>query len=397
MSFEATNPSLSLSQIIPLKTRVRFVVVWAVVLLFVLWGDSLLGTAMTTSIALVAFLLLLAPIVGASFGVVREADALAHKLGEPYGTLILTLSIVAIEVILISAVMLGPGEFPTIGKDSIFSVMMIIMNLVMGLCILLGGFKFREQEYNAQGALTYLAMIIMLGGISMLLPNFIEGAGNGMFSTTQAVTLSVFVVVLYGLFLALQMGSYRHLYVQPPKGSMEILYDNRHFATLPGERITTHRVVKADRKEVLIRSLVLIGMILPIVILSGPMAEVVDYGIQAASLPPLLGGVLIAIIVFTPESITAVKAAMNNEFQRAVNLCHGAFVSTMGLSVPSVLIVGVLTGQVVLFGLTPNETILFIITLLLSLMTFLGRRTTPVLGLMHLMLFMVFILLIFSP
>ncbi len=138
-------------------------------------------------------------------------------------------------------------------------------------------------------------------------------------------------------------------------------------------------------------------MILPIVLLSHNMAVVVDFGIKAMNLPPLLGGVLIAIIVFTPESMTAVKAALNNEFQRTINLCHGAFVSTVGLTVPAVLIIGLITGKTVLFGLTATEMILFCITLLLSVMTFLGKRTSPVIGIMHLVLFAVFILLVFNP
>lgn len=138
-------------------------------------------------------------------------------------------------------------------------------------------------------------------------------------------------------------------------------------------------------------------MILPIVLLSHHMAVVVDYGIKTANLPSLLGGVLIATIVFTPESMTAVKAALNNEFQRAVNLCHGAFVATVGLTVPLVLIVGLITGKSVLLGMTSTETLLFIITLLLSLTTFLGKRTTPMVGIMHLVLFAIFIMLIFNP
>ncbi|MDM1408292.1 calcium:proton antiporter [Myroides sp. DF42-4-2] len=392
-----TEKTFALSQIFPTRTRIRLVAVWLIVILFMVFGQRLLGDSITGTIALGTFLVLLFTIIGAAFGVVKEADELAHKLGEPYGTLILTLSIVSIEVILIAAVMLGPGENPTIGKDSIFSVMMIIMNLVIGLCILLGGLKFGEQEYNAQGTLSYLGMIIMLGGIGLLLPNFIQGAGGGAFTTTQAIVLAGFVIVLYGVFLLFQMKGYKHLYIQPKTGSMEILFSQRH-EVIQREATAGHEgVPSSNKREIVIRTLILLGMILPIVLLSHNMAVVVDYGIKAANLPPLLGGVLIAIIVFTPESMTAVKAALNNEFQRAINLCHGAFVSTVGLTIPSVLLVGLITGKTVLFGMTPTETILFIITLLLSLMTFIGKRTTPIMGMMHLVLFAVFILLIFNP
>ncbi|MFA4869012.1 MAG: hypothetical protein WC623_12475 [Pedobacter sp.] len=383
-----------INTIIPTSTKIRLALVWLIVGLFYAVGSSLLDEGMTQNAAIFGFIILLATIIAASFGVVKEADALAHKLGEPYGTLILTLSIVSIEVILISAVMLGPGEFPTIGKDSIFSVMMIIMNLVVGLCILLGGLKYGEQEYNAQGTLTYISMIILLGGMSLLLPNVIIGAGNGIFTNTQAIILSTLIVILYGLFLALQMKGYRHLYVQPAKGMMEIPFAQRNVGS--SENVQEIKSTGTN-KEIIIRSIVLIAMILPIVLLSHQMATVVDFGIKAANLPPMLGGVLIAIIVFTPESITAVKAALNNETQRAINLCHGAFVSTVGLTVPAVLIIGLITGKTVIFGISSTETILFLITVSLSFLTFFGKRTTPISGIMHLVMFVIFLMLIFNP
>lgn len=391
-----------IAQIIPRNTFVRLILIWVMVLLFSLYGEQWLTAPMSLGSGLAVFSVLLITIIAAAFGVVREADALSHKLGEPYGTLILTLSIVAIEVILISAVMLGPGENPTIGKDSIFSVMMIIMNLVIGLCILLGGLKYGEQEYNAQGAMSYLGMIIMLGGIGLMLPNFVVGAGGGAFTSIQAIVLSVLVVILYGMFLIFQMKRYSHLYVQPPLGTMEISYASRHEHFVQDTVTPTNNIAGSPaplslKTESLIRAVVLLATVLPIVLLSHYMAVVVDFGIEAAGLPIQLGGVLIAIIVFTPESLTAVKAALNNEFQRVVNLCHGAFVSTVGLSIPAVLIVGLITGKTVLFGLTNTEMILFIITLLLSVMSFLGKRTTPIVGIMHLVLFAVFMLLIFNP
>ena len=391
------NKKVGFSKIVPTKTRVRLAAVWVVVILFMFFGKDLLGDSMTGILAIGAFSVLLFTIIAAAFGVVKEADELAHKLGEPYGTLILTLSIVSIEVILIAAVLLGPGENPTIGKDSIFSVMMIIMNLVIGLCIVLGGLKYGEQEYNAQGTLSYMGMIIMLGGIGLMLPNFIQGDGGGAFTSTQAVVLAGLVLLLYGVFLLFQMKGYKQLYIQPKTGSMEILFGQRHAQLEDGTDQKQTEIASANKAEIWIRTAILLGMILPIVLLSHHMAVVVDYGIKAANLPPLLGGVLIAIIVFTPESMTAVKAALNNEFQRVINLCHGAFVSTVGLTIPAVLIVGLITGKTVLFGMNPTETILFIITLLLSLMTFIGKRTTPIMGMMHLVLFAVFMLLIFNP
>lgn len=381
-----------MKSIVTKNTFVRLALVWLVVIGFMLFGNSFMGADMLIPTASLIFMILLATIIAASFGVVKEADQLAHKLGEPYGTLILTLSIVLIEVILISAVMLGPAESPTIGKDSIFSVMMIIMNLVVGLSILLGGLKYGEQAYNTQGTLSYLSMIVVLGGLSLLLPNFIVGAGGGMFTAIQAISISTLTIVLYTFFLAFQMKGYKHLYIQPAAGAMTIPFQERNKLVQQEEDNSA-----AHPQEIWIRSAVLIAMVLPIVLLSHNMATVVDFGIRAASLPKELGGILIAIIVFTPESITAIKAAINNEFQRAINLCHGAFVSTVGLTVPAVLVIGLLTGKQVLFGLSSTETLLFTLTLLLSLITFLGKKTSPILGIIHLVLFAMFMLLVFSP
>ncbi|WP_433895261.1 calcium:proton antiporter [Sphingobacterium mizutaii] len=382
-----------MNNILTKNTIIRLILIWLMVFIFMFFGKSIEGLYSNNGLAIGIFLLVLATIIGAAFGVVKEADELAHKLGEPYGTLILTLSIVSIEVILIVAMMFGPEDNPTIGKDSIFSVMMIIMNLVLGLCILLGGLSHGEQEYNAQGTITYLSMIIMLGGISMMIPNFIEGKGNGEFTSIQAASISGLIILLYGFFLAYQMKGYRHLYIQPKPGQMEILFAQRNEIQQSEE----HGQEKVSKKEVLLRTIILLGMILPIVLLSHNLATLVDYGIKEMNLPPLLGGVLIAIIVFTPESMTAVKAAMNNEFQRAINLCHGAFVSTVGLTVPSVLIIGLIASKTVLFGMTTTETILFVITLILSMLSFSGRRTAPIVGIMHLVLFAVFVILIFNP
>ncbi len=382
-----------MNNILTKNTIIRLILIWLMVFIFMFFGKSIEGLYSNNGLAIGIFLLVLATIIGAAFGVVKEADELAHKLGEPYGTLILTLSIVSIEVILIVAMMFGPEDNPTIGKDSIFSVMMIIMNLVLGLCILLGGLRNGEQEYNAQGTITYLSMIIMLGGISMMIPNFIEGKGNGEFTSIQAASISGLIILLYGFFLAYQMKGYRHLYIQPKPGQMEILFAQRNEIQQSEE----HGQEKVSKKEVLLRTIILLGMILPIVLLSHNLATLVDYGIKEMNLPPLLGGVLIAIIVFTPESMTAVKAAMNNEFQRAINLCHGAFVSTVGLTVPSVLIIGLIASKTVLFGMTTTETILFVITLILSMLSFSGRRTAPIVGIMHLVLFAVFVILIFNP
>lgn len=373
-------------------TCIRLLWSWSVVALFFFFGADWLSAPLTSPVAAAIFVLLFGTILGASFGVVNEADHLAHRLGEPYGTLILTVSIVVIEVILIASVLLGPGHNPTIGRDSIFAVMMIIMNLVVGICLLAGGLRYGEQTLNAQGTSIYVAMIILLTGVAHILPNYTTGAGA--FTWQQAVFVFVMTATLYVAFLIMQMRGSRRLFIQPDTDEMTV----PHVRYLRRSTAQSHSASSRTHKhEILIRSVLLIAMVLPIVLLAHNLAVVVNYGMTAVGAPIALGGVLIAIIVFTPESITAVKAVMNNEMQRAINLCLGAFVSTVGLTVPAVLAIGLLTGKEVTMGLPVKETVLLVVTMAVSMMTFNGQRTTAIQGLMHIALFVLFAFLLFFP
>ncbi|MCW2270710.1 calcium:proton antiporter [Pseudomonas sp. JUb96] len=376
--------------LISLSTWIRLTGAWLVVGLFMLLGADLLGSTLNSLTSTWVFLLLFFTILMASSGVVHEADHLAQQLGEPYGTLILTLSIVSIEVILIASVLLGPGEFPSIGRDSIFAVMMIIMNLVIGICLLAGAARNGEQAFNIQGANAYISMIVLLTAIALILPNYTSSTGE--FSVTQAVGISALTLALYAAFLWMQMRSHRRFFMQPPAGQMSIAQPQARSETLQSSDHTS-----LDRKEILVRSLVLLGLILPIVLLAHYLAVVTDYGIEAVGAPTAVGGVLIAIIVFTPESITAVKAAINNEMQRAINLCLGAFVSTVGLTVPAVLVIGMVTNKQVVMGISNTEILLFVITVVLTMLSFNSQKTSPIQGLMHLVVFAVFGLVLFYP
>lgn len=382
----STNVKAPLSRHLPPRTLITLAIAWGVVVVFMLGGPTWLHAPIDPVVAVICFVVIFATILVAAFGVVNEADYLAHQLGEPYGTLILTLSIVSIEVILIAAVLLGPGENPTIGRDSIFAVMMIILNLVMGICLLLGGRRFGEQEYNSQGALAYISMTLLLGGIGLILPNTLS-SGDGTFLPAQAVAFALLTIVLYAAFLLMQTRAYRRYFIQPDLGSLTIPLDN-------GGGTSTERA-PVDRRGVVIRSVLLVALMLPIVLLAHDLALVIDFGIAAVGAPLALGGVLIAIIVFTPESITAIKAALDNQLQRSINLCLGAFVSTVGLTVPAVLIVGLVTGKTVVMGVTPSETVLLLLTVGLTTLTFLGQRASALQGTLHLTLFAVFGVLLF--
>jgi Ca2+:H+ antiporter len=351
---------------------------WGTVLVFQLFGGSLLskGNLDSVPIGLLLFAWILGVILWCAFGVIVAADHLAEMLGEPYGTLILTLSIVGIEVMLISAVMLG-GEAPTVGRDTMFAVMMIVLNGVVGLSLVIGGLKHHEQDYSLPGASAFLSVIIPLGVIALIMPAVTSSTDAPTLSTAQAVLFAGATIVLYVIFLRIQTGRHRDLFVHGPSDEHEV------------EELNSRTVTKWV--------LLLVAAALPIVLLSKSLDKVVTSGIEALGAPVALSGILIALIVFTPEGISALKAAYRNQLQRTVNLCLGACLSTLGLTLPAVLIIGLITGQQVILGLDQTGVVLVALTLLLSVVTFSGPRTTVLEGAVHLLVFFVYIVLVFSP
>jgi len=319
-----------------------------------------------------------------AFGVVRHAECLAIKLGEPFGTLILTLSVISIEVVMISAVMFTGGENPTMARDTMFSVLMIVLNGMVGVTLLLGGLKHHAQNYNLEGARSYLAVLLALAFLCLILPRFTESAPGGAPSHLIAVFLIIASVGLYGIFLFLQ--STRHSrYFKDPAGLTE------------GAEADPH----SGHEGLVVRSLgfhasLLLLSMVPIVLLSKKIAKVVDYGIAALGAPYALAGFIVAILVLSPEAMAAVKAALNNQLQRTVNIALGSALATIGLTVPAVLIISELTGKVVELGLEPPEMVLLMATFFSVSLVFGGTRTNTLSGAVHLVLFFAYIVLIFD-
>ncbi|MEE8629045.1 MULTISPECIES: calcium:proton antiporter [Methylobacterium] len=363
---------------------VRLGVAWATVAAFAVFGGGWLGGLDAPLVAAGLFAWLFAVILWSAFGVVHEAEELADRLGEPYGTLILTLSIVVIEVALVAAVMLGAKAAPTLGRDTMFAVIMIVMNGLVGLGLILGGLRHHRQNYNLDGAGAYLAAIIPLTTIALIIPNFTTSTPDGSLTVVQAVAFSVLTVVLYGIFLLLQTGRHSDFFLDFVK---------------PGADAPEARAAHPDAGAgaILRHAGLLLVSLLPIVLLSKSLAAILDHGIKALGAPSALGGVIIAAIVFTPEGISAVKAIRRDQLQRAINLCLGAVTSTVGLTVPAVLAIGLISGQRVVLGLAPAEMAVLAMTLLLSVITFSRQGTTVLEGAVHLVVFFAYLTLIFSP
>ncbi|WP_282848655.1 calcium:proton antiporter [Microbacterium oxydans] len=348
-----------------------------------------LAPPVPTPVLIIALAVIIAVILVCAFGVVKQAEALAHRLGDPYGSLVLTLSIVMIEVILISAVMLGPGEHATIARDSVMAVAMIILNLVIGFALLVGGLRHRGMAHNRTGTSAYLSMLVVLVALAFGLPALI--GTDGSYTVAQEIPIIVLTLALYAFFLYRQMGAQAGDFTEVDPRLLQSPQRQEKTEKHGGIRA----VLAEHRTEVLVRLTLLVVTVVPIVLLSHDMAALLDDGLGRLGAPVALAGVLIAGIVFLPESITAVRAALSGEAQRVNNLCHGALVSTVGLTIPAVLIIGMFTGQTVVLAESPANLLMLGVTLLLSVTTFAAKRVTAMHGAAHLVTFAVYLVVLF--
>ncbi|MEX5268433.1 calcium:proton antiporter [Kocuria sp. CPCC 204721] len=368
----------------------RVIAGWGFFVLLQLSG-SLLAPPVSSPLLVGALVVIVGVILYAATGVVRQAEHLAHRLGDPYGSLVLTLSIVVIEVVLISAVMLGPGEHATIARDSVMAVAMIILNLVIGLCLLVGGLKHGDMAHNRTGTSNYLALLVVLSALTFVLPAAL--GTDGAYQPWQEISIIAVTVAIYAFFLYRQTGAQAVDFTEvDPRLRPGPETAARETTTHPSLR----SVLAEHRTEILARLALLVITVVPIVVLSHDMASLLDDGIGRVGAPPALAGALIAAIVFLPESLTALRAALAGEIQRVSNLCHGALVSTVGLTIPAILVIGLLTDQTVVLAESPANLVLLGITLGLSLTTFASSRVTSIHGAAHLVIFAAYGITVFS-
>ncbi len=354
---------------------------------FLLSGARLLGGLDSLPWLIVIFAWLFATILGSALAVVRHADQLAELLGEPYGTLILTLAITSIEVVSISAVMLHGANNPTLARDTLFAVTMIILNGMIGLSLLLGGWRRLEQRYNLQGANAYLGVIIPLGILALVLPDFTVSTAGPTLALSQELFLGVSSVGLYLAFLFLQASRHRAYFTMSgddaDAGTPAPTAAAAHPATPPASALR-HAVLLA-------------AYMVPVVFLAEQLALPVDYIVETIKAPAALAGLTMAILVATPEAIGAVRAARRNHLQRSVNISLGSVLSTIGLTIPAILVVSHLTHHPITLGLQHTDLLLFLLTLTLCLVTFSSGRTTVLQGGVHLLLFAAYLFFMFQP
>ena len=350
----------------------------AVAAIFLGLGGAALENLASPAVMAAVFLILLVAVLRCAISAVHHADCLAVRCGEPYGTLILTLSVISIEVMMISAAMLHGANNPTLARDTMFAVVMIALNGLVGFSLLLGGLRHREQNYNLQGAGAYLNTIMALVVLGLVLPNFTTSLAGPRFSTVQEIFLIAVTVLLYAIFLFIQTGRHRGYFKDT------------------AARAEDHEA-PANLGPAGFHSLMLFLYLVVVVVLAEKFAIPLDTFIERFGFPQAFGGAVIAALVLTPEALAAIRAATENRLQRSVNILHGSVLASIGLTIPSVLLIGMATSHPIVLGIQGGNLPLLVLTLGISMVTFGSGKTNILQGCIHLVLFAVFMLLIFAP
>src|SRR6266481_7732627 len=363
-----------------LRSELSLIIGAVTATIFLWFGSRLVENLEHPGAMGLVFAWLFVAVLWSAISVVRHADCLAIKCGEPYGTLILTLSAITIEVVMISAAMLHGENNPTFARDMMFGVMMIALNGLVGFSLLLGGLRHHEQNHNLQGTSAYLNTIMALAVLGLVLPNFTTSLSGPRFSTEQELFLVVTSLSLYVIFLFIQTGCHRQYF----KDAM------------------VEPVARGDHSGSQLRSTgfhaaMLFLYLIVVVILAEKFAIPLDNCIERFGMPQAFGGAIVAGLVLAPEAMSAFKAATRNQLQRSVNILHGSVLASIGLTIPAVLIIGMTTHRSVILGIEGGNLPLLVLTLGASMVTFASGKTNVLQGCVHLLLFAVFLLLIFCP
>jgi Ca2+:H+ antiporter len=322
---------------------------------------------------------LLVILFGTVFAAVHHAEVVAERIGEPFGTLLLTLSVTIIEVALIATIMLGEkAAVTTLARDTVFAVVMIVCNGLVGLCILAGGLRYREQDIQVSGSSLYLSVLSVLATITLIMPNYTLTTPGPVYSTVQLGFVSAVTILLYGVFLYTQTVRHRDYFVAEAGSA-------------------AHDGPQASNRTIMLSVVLLLVSLLAVVLLAKKFSQVVDAGAASIGAPPAFAGILVALLILMPEGVAAVGAARRNDLQKSINLALGSSLATIGLTIPAVAMAAYELDKQLVLGLSPQDMVLLALTLLLSLLTLGSGRTNILFGLVHLVVFAVFIFLVFVP
>ena len=326
----------------------------------------------------IAVIIVAAVLLGAAiFSAVHHAEILALKVGEPLGSIILALAVTIIESgLIISQMSSGKSGAEFIGRDTIFSALIIVLNGIVGLCLVVGGAKHHEQIFKLDGAAAALSVLTTLAAISLILPTYTISSPGPYYTAFQLGFVGVVSLVLYGIFVFVQT----------------VLHHDYFIMTNDD-----HSSIKPASRTVVVSSILLPVALVVVVLLAKFLSEPINNMVGAAGLPIAFVGVIIALVVLLPEGFAAVRAARSNQLQTSLNLALGSAVATIGLTIPVLAFYSIWQNAKLALGIGPQASVMLILTVFVSSITLATGRTTILQGSVHLVIFFVFLFLSAIP
>jgi Ca2+:H+ antiporter len=309
-------------------------------------------------------------LVGCILAAVHHAEVVAHRVGEPVGTLILAVAVTVIEASLILSMMLSGAANPTLPRDTVFAAIMLILNGLVGACLLVGGVRHREQRFVLEGVNAALCVLATMATLVLVLPSFAVSQSTPGYSTAQLVFIALVSSALYATFIFVQAIRHRDYFL--PEGSGDLKAD-------------AHAIPPTKRQAALSFGLLLLALV-SVVLLAKALSHPIEEAVAAVALPRGFVGIVIAALVLAPESLAALQAARRNRLQTSLNLALGSALATIGLTIPTVAVAALIMRWPLSLGLDPRGITLLAVSLIVTMLSFGTGRTTILQGAVHLVL-----------
>jgi Ca2+:H+ antiporter len=320
-------------------------------------------------------LLLVMGLFAGVLAAVFHAEVVAHRVGEPFGTLVLAVAVTAIEVALIVSLMIAGGaEAAGLARDTVYAAVMIILNGMVGICLLAGGTRHREQSFGLYGVSAALSTLAAISVLTMVLPNFTTTTPGPAYSSSQLIFIAIVSLVLYASFVLMQTVRHREYFL--PEASAG---DEQVHAHAPPPRLAW------------ISGMLLLACLGSVVLLAKSLAPALEAAVEAAGAPKALVGIIIAAVVLLPEAIAAYQSARANRLQTSLNLALGSALASIGLTIPAVAVVSLVAGWSLSLGLDARSTVLLLLSIIVAMLTLSTGRTTVMQGIVHLVIFAVYL------
>lgn len=337
----------------------------------------------------VVALLVAVVLVGAVLAAVHHAEVIAHRVGEPFGSLVLAVAVTVIEVALIVTLMVSGGpETSSLARDTVFAAVMITANGIVGISLLLGALRYGTTLFNAEGTGAALATVATLATVCLVLPTFTTSSVGPQFSAGQLVFAAIASLALYGMFVFNQTVRHRDFFL--PITAADV-------ADEPAQVIPEEHAPPPSNRTAVLSLVMLVIALVAVVGLAKVESPAIEAAVHAAGFPPSFVGVVIAMLVIAPETLAAARAARRERVQISLNLAYGSAMASIGLTIPAIAVATIWLPQPLVLGLGSTQMVLLALTVIVSVLTVVPGRATRLQGGIHLVLLAAFVFLAISP